>query len=137
MEVLIFDKLPKQAYHIRVTVFMNEQGFVDEIDDTDSFATHLLVFDESNPIATCRVFEKDGKYFLGRFAVLKEFRNRGVGRLLLQEAENFVKSRGFSCLYLHAQLRAVEFYKKCGYETFGNIEMEENYPHIWMKKSFS
>ncbi len=134
MEVIIFDKLPKEAYDIRIEVFAKEQGFVDEIDAIDGFATHFVAFDGEKGIATCRVFLKDDEYILGRFAVLKNYRKRGVGRLLLASAENFVINKGGCSLSLHSQIRAVEFYKKCGYITFGDIELEENYPHIWMKK---
>ena len=134
MKILSYDYLPQDAFDIRVKVFMDEQGFVDEMDETDSFATHFLAFDGEKAVATCRVFQKNGQFILGRFAVLKEYRKQGVGRLLLNAAEQKVKELGGSELILHSQLRAKEFYEKCGYVCFGEIELEENYPHIWMKK---
>ena len=134
MKVLSYDYLPKVAFEIRVKVFMDEQGFKDEIDLTDSFATHFLVFDDEKAVATCRIFEKDGRYILGRFAVIKEYRKQGVGRLLLNAVEQKVKENGHNQLILHSQIRAKQFYEKCGYVSFGDIELEENYPHIWMKK---
>ena len=46
-------------------------------------------------------------------------------------------SVGYNELYLHSQLRAKKFYEKCGFVSFGEIELEENCPHIWMKKSLN
>ena len=91
------------------------QGFVDEMDDTDSVATHFVAFDNEKAVATSRIFKKDGKFFLGRFAVIKEYRSRGVGKLLLSEVEDTVIKIGGDMLYLHSQLRAQGFYEKCGY----------------------
>ena len=136
MNIRLFNALPNDAYKIRIKVFGDEQGFVDEIDKIDTVATHFVVYYDDTAVATCRVFEKDNSYILGRFAVLKDYRKKGIGRFLLSEVEKYVKSKGYNSLFLHSQLRAVEFYKKCGYNTFGEIELEENYPHIWMEKTF-
>jgi predicted GNAT family N-acyltransferase len=137
MEILSYDYLPQEAFDIRVKVFMDEQGFVDEMDEIDSFATHFLVFYDGKAVATCRIFVRDGDYILGRFAVLKEYRQKGIGKSLLKFAEQKAMEFGAKCLLLHSQLRAIGFYEKCGYSTFGQVELEENYPHIWMQKSFN
>lgn len=134
MKILKYDYLPKEALMVRMTVFVDEQGFVDEVDEIDNIATHLVAFDDGEAIATCRLFLKENSYVLGRFAVLKPFRKKGVGRCLLSAAENAIIKIGGKELRLHSQLRAAEFYEKSGYERFGEIELEENCPHIWMKK---
>ena len=43
-----FDFLPSDALFIRETVFIHEQGFVDEVDDKDKIATHLVLYDEND-----------------------------------------------------------------------------------------
>lgn len=134
MEIKVYNSLPEEAFAIRIKVFCDEQGFVDEIDDTDNAATHFVAFDGDKAIATCRVFLKDNNYVLGRFAVIADYRKRGIGRALLNFAECYVKKHGYNCLTLHSQLRAALFYEKCGYSSYGELELEENYPHIWMKK---
>ena len=136
MNIFSFSYLPQEAFEIRKTVFMDEQGFVDEMDDIDSKATHFLVFDGDNAIATCRIFSKDEELFLGRFAVLKEYRNKGIGRLLLSFVEETALKMGYNSIKLHSQIRARDFYQKCGFVPFGEVELEENYPHIWMMKDF-
>jgi predicted GNAT family N-acyltransferase len=121
---------------IRKEVFVTEQGFVDEFDEIDGISSHILIFDGDLPVATCRVFKKDGEeyHILGRLAVLKEYRGKGLGRAMLDAAEKYVSSVGGMGIILHSQLRAVDFYQACGYEGYGDIENEEGYPHLWMKK---
>lgn len=45
--------LPEDAAYIRKRVFVEEQGFSDEFDDTDTIAAHIVLYNEENkPIAT-------------------------------------------------------------------------------------
>ena len=136
-EIKKYATLPKCALDIRITVFVKEQGFVDDEDETDKVALHLVLLEDGTPIATCRVFvrEDDGEYLLGRFAVLKEYRGRGVGRELLCFAEDSVRELGGTRLTLHSQYDAREFYEKCGYSQEGDIEYEQGCPHVWMYKT--
>lgn len=134
MKIYNYDYLPKEAMDVRIKVFVEEQGFVDKMDDIDSVAIHFVAFEKEMAIGTCRIFLKENSYILGRLAVLSEYRQKGVGRALMTAAEQKVKKIGFNSLMLHSQIRATEFYEKCGYKAFGEVELEENYPHIWMKK---
>lgn len=137
MDIRIYKKFPPQAMEIRNKVFVEEQGFVDEFDDVDAAATHLVAFSDTNEaIATCRVFltKKGGEYTLGRFCVRKAYRGRHIGRRLLEAAEREVASRGGTAIVLHSQLQAKGFYEKCGYVAEGEIEYEQNHPHVLMKK---
>ena len=138
MQIKIFDSLPKQAAEIRNDVFIKEQGFESEFDATDSIATHFVAFDDNgSAIATCRVFwdKKINSFVLGRLAVIKEQRGKGIGAAVVEETLNYVKNMGKKELRLHAQCRITEFYEKLGFAQFGDIEYEEDCPHIWMKKS--
>ena len=55
-EIRVYEELPEAAVQIRTTVFMEEQGFVNEMDEIDSIATHFVMYEGENPVATCRVF---------------------------------------------------------------------------------
>lgn len=139
MKTAVFEKLPDDAKAIRVAVFMNEQGFKEEFDETDNDAVHLVLYSEDEtPIATCRLFpnKEMNAYTLGRLAVIKEYRGKGIGSVMVGEAEKYIKSKGGKGIVLHAQCRAVQFYKKSGFTEFGEIGDEEGCPHIWMKKAF-
>ena len=134
MEIRIFHSLPPHAAEIRNTVFVEEQGFVDEFDEIDQVATHLVLYDGEIPAGVCRVFVQEGIWLLGRFAVMKAYRGKGNGSLLLRGAEEAVRSMGGTSLTLHAQCQASPFYQKNGYTPFGDIEYEQDCPHIAMRK---
>ena len=136
MKTEIYNSLPSFAKIIREEVFIKEQGFESEYDEIDNVATHIVLFDNDLPIATCRVFESDtpGVYVLGRLAVKKEYRSKGIGTFVIGQAEKCVLSVGGNTLTLHSQLQAKDFYIKCGYSQYGQIEYEQSCPHIWMKK---
>ncbi|MCM1468050.1 MAG: GNAT family N-acetyltransferase [Alistipes sp.] len=138
MKILVYDYFPDYAKEIRREVFTNEQGFQNEFDETDNTAAHFVLFEEKEePIATCRVFwnEEMEAYTLGRLAVIKKYRGRNMGSVMVKEAEKYVREKGGKKLILHAQCRAADFYKKLGFEEFGDVGDEEGCPHIWMKKS--
>jgi len=137
MKVKVFLSLPECAKKIRKEVFIKEQGFTTEFDDIDKNAVHLVLFEENDkPVATCRIFKdcEQDVYVLGRLAVIKEYRGKKLGSSLINEAERYVKEKGGKCIILHAQKRASDFYKKAGFNEFGNVEYDEGCPHIRMRK---
>ena len=131
-----YNALPKEALDLRITVFVEEQGFVDEVDEADDFATHLVMYDGEKPIATCRFFLKEDKetYMFGRLCVLKEYRGKSLGREMLKKVEYIVKEKGGKAIILHAQYHAKPFYERCGFTQQGEIDYEQNKPHAWMRK---
>ena len=131
-----YHSLPEDAALIRQKVFMEEQGFVDEFDAIDPQADHIVLYDEQQPIATCRYFWDDEQqgYLVGRIAVVKEFRGQALGAAILREAEQQIRQQGGSRLLLAAQVRAKGFYEKQGYAAKGEEFLEEYCPHIWMHK---
>ena len=138
--VKCFDSLPDDSKYIREEVFVNEQGFNEEFDTVDLYAYHFVAYDNSgNAIGTCRIFTENNSevYFLGRLAVMKNSRSNGVGRALINCAEIKARQLGAVELKLHSQCRARRFYEKCGYTAYGEIELDEGCPHIWMKKDLS
>lgn len=136
MEIKSYKELPQGALDVRITVFVCEQGFTDEVDETDSYATHLLALEGEKAIATCRIFPSDtaGEYILGRLCVLKEERGKGLGTKMVESAEAAAKELGASALTLHSQEHAKGFYERLGYAVSSEIEFEQGQPHIWMKK---
>ena len=131
-----YSALLKDALNLRITVFVDEQGFIDEVDEFDNIATHLVMYDGEKPIATCRFFLKEDKetYMFGRLCVLKEYRGKSLGREMLKSTEEIVKEKGGKAIILHSQYHAKPFYEKCGFTQQGEIDYEQNKPHAWMRK---
>ena len=91
--VKCFDSLTEAAKQIREEVFVEEQGFQREFDETDSRAVHLVWYEAGEAAATCRYYagEEKGVYWLGRLAVRKRFRGRQIGGKLLFAAEEEIR----------------------------------------------
>lgn len=136
MEVKVFKKLSEEAKIIRTKVFMEEQGFENEFDEKDNCSIHIVLFDSSNPAATCRIYYSEERqcYVIGRLAVLKDYCGLSVGRKLLNVAEKEIRNRNGNIAELSAQLRVIEFYKKNGYFSLEDIHIDEGCPHVWMRK---
>ncbi len=135
MTIKTYTTLPKEAAEIRQEVFVKEQGFCEEFDSVDKVAYHIVLFTDEKAVATCRYFlNENGSYTAGRIAVLKEYRGKKFGSAVLGAAEEQIKQLGGDSVFLHSQLRAAEFYEKLGYSSYGEIDFEEDCPHIWMKK---
>lgn len=137
MEIKSYDKLCNEAKYIRIKVFVEEQGFREEFDTDDNISTHLVVFDDERAVATGRFYYDKARqeYLIGRLAVLREYRSRGIGAQLVCEAERLIKAKGGKSVFLHAQCRAKVFYEKLGYTAYGESDFDEDCPHQWMKKT--
>lgn len=136
MDIKHFNYLPKEAKEIRIRVFVEEQGFKNEFDEVDSTATHIICYIDNTAIATGRLFldEKSKEYHIGRIAVDKSYRGKGIGGKILNYAENLVKEMGGKTLSLSAQERVSRFYEKQGYCKKGEPYLDEYCPHIFMTK---
>ena len=127
--------LPEGARLLRTLIFIEEQGFVREFDDLDDTAVHIVAFDGDKPIGTCRYYPRpDGSFAIGRIAVAREYRGKGVGSALVLEAERRVALLGAKTTVVSAQLRAAGFYRSLGYIEQGSPYPEEHVPHILMVK---
>ncbi len=132
MTVKYFDDIPQEARQIRETVFIKEQGFENEYDSVDHIAKHIVIYDGEEAVGTCRIFwcDEENSYHVGRIAVLKNHRKKGLGALLMKEAEKLTKEMGGKTLKLGGQLRAAGFYERMGYTAYGEQYLDEGYPHI-------
>lgn len=130
----VTNTLSEDEKMIRETVFIEEQKFKIEFDDTDDIATHIVMYIDNNPVGCCRLYKRENEYHIGRIAVLKPYRGKGDGEKILLEAEKVAKEKGADSISLSAQVRASGFYEKLGYKKHGEIYFDEYCEHIAMKK---
>jgi predicted GNAT family N-acyltransferase len=117
---------------IREEVFVREQKVPEELewDGLDDDCVHVLAQTlEGRPIGTARLLP-DGH--IGRMAVVKEWRRRGVGSALLNELLERAKSRGLPEVRLNAQVSARGFYLKHGFVAVGGEFLDAGIPHVEM-----
>jgi len=135
IKLLSWDEARAHASPIRFTVFCEEQGVPREIelDEHDSASLHAVVFEGGTPVATGRLLP-DGH--IGRMAVLKGWRKRGVGSLMLQRLIERAKARGYPEVALSAQVHAVPFYRAHGFAEEGSEYLEAGIRHQAMRLVF-
>jgi predicted GNAT family N-acyltransferase len=134
IEILRWECARIHAAPIRFKVFVEEQGVPPdiELDDLDEASIHALAFIEAEAIATGRLLP-DGH--IGRMAVLKEWRGRGIGSRILGALVEEARRRGDREVALSAQVHAVPFYRAHGFVEEGAEYLEAGIRHQTMRKA--
>ena len=117
---------------IREIVFINEQNVPEEMewDEFDAISKHVLALDnDRKPIGTARLLP-DGR--IGRMAVLKEWRGKGVGSAMLKKLLQELMHQNVTRAILNAQTSVIQFYQKFGFQTEGEEFIEAGISHIKM-----
>jgi predicted GNAT family N-acyltransferase len=116
---------------VRREVFVREQGIPesDEWDDEDATSVHILATLNREPVGTGRL-NRAGK--IGRIAVLPGLRGRGIGSLILDRLLEEARRLGIREPCLHAQVQAMPFYERLGFERKGEVFDEAGIPHVRM-----
>lgn len=129
--------LCEDARLIREEVFVKEQGFLNEFDEIDGYAIHLVFYKGDVPISTCRYFKgkEEQEYIVGRIAILRSFRGKQLGNYMMKVLEDTIKAEGGKKISLSAQVRVTTFYEKNGYVAQGEPYLDEACEHIHMEKS--
>ena len=132
----------RAALAVRFAVFVDEQHVpaeeeVDAHDRAGSSARHALVRAAAGtPLAAGRYFALDERRVqVGRMAVLRAERGRGIGRRLLDALVSDARARGFAHVVLNAQDHAVGFYAKAGFTPFGATLVECEILHQPMQRA--
>ena len=117
---------------IRESVFIAEQAVPEELewDGLDPLCAHALAWNDlGDAIGTARM-QADGT--IGRMAVLKDWRGRGVGHALLQPLLDLAARQCLSRVTLAAQIHAIGFYERAGFHVAGDPFMDAGIPHRLM-----
>jgi predicted GNAT family N-acyltransferase len=120
-------------FSIRNRVFVVEQNVdaAEEYDEDDQKCTHFIAYCNGEACGTARWRFKDkGIIKLERFAVLKEYRNTGVGAALVKAVLQDLPYA--NKVMLHAQVHAVPFYEKMGFKSYGPQFEEAGIQHFAM-----
>jgi len=114
---------------LRATVFVVEQGIDAELewDGMDKYCLHSLALAPDGEVIGTGRLQPDGR--IGRMAVRKAWRNKGVGTALLEHLVCAARDRGDHNVWLSAQARAVSFYVQHGFTSDGDSYLEAGIPH--------
>lgn len=129
------------ALSIRRRVFIEEQQVseAEEIDGLDAECTHYAVKYGADWIATARLYwVSSEKVKIQRVAVLKEYRGQSIGKKLIEFMLNDLKKTKRSLtVVLGAQISAVSFYEKLGFQSFGEPYLDARILHCDMTQNLN
>lgn len=126
------------CYAIRRAVFIDEQNVPEEEewDDFEDACDHFLMLDDTGSIGTARLRDYKGKAKIERVAILKEARGTGAGLALMDHLLAYIEEKNaFTEVVLGAQISALGFYEKCGFEAYGDEFDDAGIPHRMMQRS--
>jgi len=129
-----------EVLQLRSEVFVVEQNCVyQDVDGKDQKAIHVLSYFENDLAAYCRLFTA-GDYFeeasIGRVIVSPKHRDKKLGHELMQTAITAVaKEFGQTNITISAQLYLQKFYESHGFIKTSDMYLEDDIPHIEMKRS--
>ena len=135
MELMPWEKAQPIAAPIRFAIFVGEQNVPPgiELDEMDEKSLHAIAFDEAGKAVGTGRLLPEGR--IGRMAVVREWRRRGVGAEILEALIAEAKRRGLAEVKLSAQLQAAEFYRSHGFVAEGKVYTEAGILHQAMRKN--
>ncbi len=127
----IWSEDEEQMVELRTRVFVGEQKVPAslELDALDADCLHVKALDGNACIGTGRLLP-DG--YIGRMCVASEFRNQGIGTLMLENLIQQAETAGHVQVMLNSQSYAIPFYQKNGFVIDSDEFIEAGIPHRHM-----
>ncbi|SFQ50993.1 GNAT family N-acetyltransferase [Parafilimonas terrae] len=127
----------KQMIALRQLLLRKPLGLNFSDDELAEEESDILIgcFDEDKLEGCCLLTESaPGVLRLRQMAVISGLQGKGVGRAILQFAENIARDRGYKKMVMHARKTATGFYEKLGYTIMSEEFIEVSIPHYLMEK---
>ena len=126
-----------QMVHLRNEILRKPLGLEFTPEELEKEKDEILIgaFEEEKMLGCCMLIRVDKSTVrLRQMAVLNNLQGKGIGRALMQFAENIARDRGYRKIIMHARASAIGFYEKLGYQVSGNEFEEVTLPHYTMEK---
>lgn len=130
------------GFALRIEVFVREQNVpleleLDEKDHSEN-TVHIGYFHDDKLIGVARLIDMDKDVIhIGRVAIDKNYRGKGIGRDLIIGCETTAKLilKREVTIELSAQIQAEKFYESLGYYRVNNtIYLDAGIEHVDMRK---
>jgi predicted GNAT family N-acyltransferase len=128
----------KQMLKLRDEILRQPLGlhFSAEELEKEKAHVHMAAYEDDQILGCCMLVEEDPQTVrLRQMAVVNDVQGKGIGRALMQFAENVARDRGYRKITMHARKNAMGFYEKMGYRKKGDEFMEITIPHYVMEKA--
>ena len=127
----------QRAFALREEVLRKPLGLVlnEETLAQDRECFHLVCYVDGQLVASLQHLPKSSHTIgMRQVAVLPHLQGQGIGRALVEFAEQLARERGYLLMTLHARETAIRFYEKLGYERVGEMFEQVTIPHCAMQK---
>ncbi|HEY0733146.1 MAG TPA: GNAT family N-acetyltransferase [Chitinophagaceae bacterium] len=127
----------RQMVKLRDDILRKPLGLYFSHEELEREKDNLLIgaFEDDEMLGCCMLVQEEPETVrLRQMAVLNDIQGKGVGRALMQFAENLARDRGFKKITMHARKNAMGFYEKMGYKKIGEEFHEITIPHYVMEK---
>ena len=130
------------GFALRIEVFVKEQKVPMELEldekDHSKNTIHIGYFNDNKLIGVARLIDLDKDVIhIGRVAIDKDYRGKGIGRKLIVDCENIAKQilKKEVIIELSAQIQAEKFYESLGYNRVNDkIYLDAGIEHVDMRK---
>lgn len=125
------------AIALREEVFVREQKVPveEEVDGRDAEALHLVAVDDGRVVGTLRLLFDGTTVKVGRVAVERARRRRGLAAAMIREALSEAARRGCTRARLASQVDVVPLYERAGFAVESGVFEEAGIPHVWMGRA--
>lgn len=122
--------IASHIHEIRRKVFVLEQKVrpEEEFDQYESICHHYIGYLDNRAVGTARWRETESGIKLERFAVLPDYRNKGIGKVLLEHLMHDVKLLN-KPIFVTAQTNMYKFFEKSGFVLQEGEFIEAGIPH--------
>jgi len=135
LRVLPFSTLCNAAFALRREVFVWEQKVPAELenDADDLTATHFAAVLDGEIVGTLRMIAKTEHTKIGRVAVHRLWRGKGIAKAMMETAMAYARAAGQTKFYLTAQTDKLAVYEKLGFVAFGDEFEDAGIQHRAMR----
>lgn len=124
----------QKAFAIRDKVFVHDQHVPARLEhEHDDVSHHFLATVDDIPAGAARWRKTEQGHKLERFAVLKEYRGKGIAAAMIKAVLSDLP-KDATYIYLNAQIDAVTVYEKNGFIKVGQQFEEAGIQHYKMVK---
>lgn len=128
----------RQMVELRRQILRKPLGLDFTNEELNDEKDNILIgsFEEDEMLGCCMLLQvAPDTVQLRQMAVKPGLQGKGIGRVLMQFAENIARDRGNKKMIMHARKSAEGFYEKLGYRIMGDEFKEVTIPHHEMVKS--
>ena len=110
-------------------------GFTEEELANEKDNMFIAAYDDDQILGCCMLVEENPSTVrLRQMAVINDLQGKGIGRALMNFAENLARDRGYKIMSMHARKPVVSFFEKMGYKVISGEFIEITIPHYLMEK---